>query len=365
MPVGERDERLDFLRGLCVVVMVVNHVAEVSPLRFATSSLKLYVTAAEGFVFISGLLVGVIYRRVLERQGARAMAFKALKRMLQLFVLSYAMMVITYGGDLLFDQAGHQRTLDATLGYFGKLLVLHEHHRLTKILLMYSLFFLPVPLAALALRRGLWWLVLAASWALWTAYQFFPDVVGFPLMNMGIFHPAAWQVLFFHALVLGHHRQAVADFVGRRFRAVLLWGGLAGTLVLLLVAVLIRGAKAGVLPLGQPLSDSFLDFAFERESLHLGRMVAAAFVFSFVYLATSALWPRLGPVRAVFEPMGRHSLYSYFMHAPFVVVVDAVFAAWGPGKVASFAGSLVAQLLVVGCLWVMVRRKVLFSIFPH
>ena len=69
-----RDLRLDFLRGLCLFIMIVDHIAGPSWLRWLTGDNSFYVSAAEGFVFISGLLVGTIYRNVIVRAGFRAAA---------------------------------------------------------------------------------------------------------------------------------------------------------------------------------------------------------------------------------------------------------------------------------------------------
>jgi hypothetical protein len=52
-----RDSRLDMLRGLCLVLMTVDHLP-INPLfRFTNQTLG-FVSAAEGFVFISGVVSG-------------------------------------------------------------------------------------------------------------------------------------------------------------------------------------------------------------------------------------------------------------------------------------------------------------------
>src|SRR5689334_18236761 len=68
-PMGSRDLRLDFLRGFAVLAMVVDHIGGPSWLYALTGGNKFYTSAAEGFIFISGLLVGVVYGRIVQRDG--------------------------------------------------------------------------------------------------------------------------------------------------------------------------------------------------------------------------------------------------------------------------------------------------------
>src|SRR5262249_18106995 len=59
---GSRDLRLDFLRGFAVLVMVADHLGgEPSWLYSITGGNKFLFSAAEGFVFISGLVMGIVY----------------------------------------------------------------------------------------------------------------------------------------------------------------------------------------------------------------------------------------------------------------------------------------------------------------
>ena len=45
-----RDSRIDLLRGLAVIAMIVDHVVGDSPLRWLTGGNHFYTSAAEGFV---------------------------------------------------------------------------------------------------------------------------------------------------------------------------------------------------------------------------------------------------------------------------------------------------------------------------
>src|SRR5205823_4722211 len=77
---GRRDRRLDLLRGYCVVAMTVDHLDAPTWLYVFTGGNRFFVSAAEGFLFISGLVMGVVYRPILEKSGLWAAAAKALRR---------------------------------------------------------------------------------------------------------------------------------------------------------------------------------------------------------------------------------------------------------------------------------------------
>src|SRR5215218_9537606 len=70
-PLG-RDPRFDLLRGYCVFAMIVDHVGGTSWLYALTGGNRGPVTAAEGFVFLSGLVLGIVSRRRVSRDGLRA-----------------------------------------------------------------------------------------------------------------------------------------------------------------------------------------------------------------------------------------------------------------------------------------------------
>ena len=76
-----RDMRLELLRGFCVVVMVADHMGgERSWVYVVTGGNRIFTSAAEGFVLISGIVMGTVYLNVIRREGMNAMLRKVLKR---------------------------------------------------------------------------------------------------------------------------------------------------------------------------------------------------------------------------------------------------------------------------------------------
>ena len=75
----KRDLRLDLLRGFAVFAMVVDHFGGSSWLYFITGGNTFFVSAAEAFVFLSGLVVGMIYGGSALKEGLRVAQIKALQ----------------------------------------------------------------------------------------------------------------------------------------------------------------------------------------------------------------------------------------------------------------------------------------------
>src|SRR5947207_14353402 len=75
-----RDLRIDLLRGLAVLAMVIDHLAGPSRLYLITGGNRFYTSAAEGFIFLSGLTVGFAYRHIAEQLGLAAAARRLLIR---------------------------------------------------------------------------------------------------------------------------------------------------------------------------------------------------------------------------------------------------------------------------------------------
>ncbi len=83
-----RDLRIDLLRGYFVVAMIVDHVRGASPLYLLTGGNRFFTSAAEGFILTSGLVAGLVYRRLIGRDGIGPSLQKVLARSLTLYLLT-------------------------------------------------------------------------------------------------------------------------------------------------------------------------------------------------------------------------------------------------------------------------------------
>jgi len=219
LPKLERRPELDALRGLFLVWMTLTHL----PTRFSdfVNQPIGFVTSAEGFVFLSALLVGRIYVRELLRDEA-GVHFRLWKRSLKIY--GYHLLMLTFAFTIAAEFAvhTHRAALTNLLNFYlahpfvaivGSVLLLYCPP-LLDILPMYVtfLFFTPLVLSA-AVRYG-WRRILAGSGLIWLLAQFglrnvVHDVIvrathlPIPLQETGAFNLFAWQGVWIAGLWLG------------------------------------------------------------------------------------------------------------------------------------------------------------------
>lgn len=112
---GSRDRRLDFLRGFLVAAMVVDHVGGEFLLTRLSGNNAFLVSAAEGFVFISGLLMGIVYGGRMTKLGLRAGMEGVLRRVGRLHI-TIALLTFTFVLIYLYRTFGEQANLLSTTG---------------------------------------------------------------------------------------------------------------------------------------------------------------------------------------------------------------------------------------------------------
>lgn len=360
---GTRDLRLDLLRGLCVLIMIVDHIAGPSVLRQLVGNASFYVSAAEGFIFISGLLVGVIYAGIAAREGMGAVWRKAAQRSAKLYLLMLVVTASLYAANY---AAGLEMPRDGGLaalpGFMWDVATLRETYSTTRILLMYSLLMLAMPAGIWMLRAGRTRLLLAISALLYLGYQAAPQIFGQPMPEMPYFNPAAWQVLFVAAMALGFHRDRVGAYAGQYQRPLLLACGVIFGLFLLLHILVRSQVLVGLVP-DQALH--YLKVAFTRGPLRPGRLIAVATIFPFFYLLVTCYWQPINrALGRLLRPLGEYSLYGYVMHLPLMALATYIAL---PSRGTLFGGvlNIVLQIIAVGLVWLMIRTKFIFRFFPH
>lgn len=219
---GRRTE-IDAVRGLMLLWMVCTHLPTFLP-NYTNQPFG-FVSASEGFIFLSALFTGRIYFRLAERDGYPAMRYKILLRTLRLYgyhalLLAFAFLVavpIAASGtrpqlhnllDFYFIAGPKQAVIEAFL--------LIYRPPLLDILPMYILFLLITPVVlTLARRRGIGWAtILSGSATLWllahlgfrgAEHDFVNRVLGIriPLNEMGSFDVWGWQFMWILGLWFG------------------------------------------------------------------------------------------------------------------------------------------------------------------
>ncbi|MBI1181773.1 MAG: hypothetical protein GC201_14570 [Alphaproteobacteria bacterium] len=218
-----RLEVIDGLRGYFLVFMVLNHLS----FQHGYKLVKLnhgelgFVQDAPGFVFLSGLLIGMVYTRRMANGGFGGAATVIWRRAFQLFCYSTACIVTVLLLARLFPAA--ERAWSDWLGLLvggdngtalAAVALLYQPGYMD-ILPQYIVYLVAAPPLLMLCIRGRWYWVAALSAALWLAVQVglhFPLAAGIDsvlgALHNGLvlrthFNMLAWQVVFMSALILG------------------------------------------------------------------------------------------------------------------------------------------------------------------
>jgi hypothetical protein len=215
----QRLPELDALRGLFLVWMTLTHM----PTRFSdlVNQPFGFVSSAEGFVFMSALLVSRVYLRD-ALQDENGLRVKLWRRTLKIYGYHLLMLTFAFTAAAAFAARTHRPALYNLLNFYlahpvvaiiGSALLIYCPP-LLDILPMYVifLFFTPVALS-ISVRYGWRW-VLAGSGVLWLAAQFgvkellhncvvHVTHLPIPLQETGAFNLFAWQVVWILGLWLG------------------------------------------------------------------------------------------------------------------------------------------------------------------
>ena len=215
-PSKERVKRnllIDALRGLCFVLMTADHLPANVLSRFSNPTYGPFgfFTAASGFVFLSGLVAGIVYEQYTQLQSPRAL----IRRVWRRFRAIYLTQIALYCTILVMVVVHVPGSSTWHLSLFSKhpwkalwlgVFLLHEPGYLA-LLPMYCFFLMLTPLLLWELRIGNVRWVLGGSVILWLVAG---RVIRFPVDPDGIcfggFNPLSYQLLFIFGLALGTGR---------------------------------------------------------------------------------------------------------------------------------------------------------------
>lgn len=246
--VVERDLRIDLLRGVSLLMIVIDHIEWTNGIKilspFTLHGIGLS-DAAEVFVFLSGLVCGISYGRVSAESGWWACQRKACRRAGQLYIANLATLVVVLmivkgssQADLGSFRALRFEGMDAPVSVFWpRVLLMIYLPSMFDILVLYIVFLLILPTFLLGLsRRPLITFYIALQ--LYLLAQLYPQL-SYPKyiwnaegFETTTFTQAAWQLLFFTGAILGYLR-----LKGLTFRIPRQLGLACGALVVMIAIV--------------------------------------------------------------------------------------------------------------------------------
>lgn len=293
---------LDVLRGLMLVIMTLNHVG--GPLKSITFQPLGFVSAAAGFIYLSGFIYGVVYTRRLLESDFKTIRIKSQKRAAVIYLYHLAIVLIVVVPYLfgLYEAeeltAFRERPLRSFLLYS---LLLYQPSNMD-ILPMYIIFILTGPFILKVITEPKWKYALIISTLLWLVnqvpiLQYTRYDGGERMIDLGYFNIFCWQILFFAGIFFGY-----AKVTGKFKLPVRNW--ITGSVLLCAVIFLIARHS----PVECRLHKLFSYFA-DRSSIGIVRLVNFSLIAYLVYVITQT---RADFIRSGWLSMlGQHSLQVF------------------------------------------------------
>ena len=372
----QRIVALDLMRGYFILIIASIHLAYYPSLFGAFDGRgQLWVSEAEGFFFISGLLIGIIRRSDIEKLGLKF----AIKRMLLLGKKVYFAAIFLSFAYLLLAALSHTVGIsgskdgfdfdDKVISIIGRVITLKYSYGWADFLGYYAAFMFMAPLVLSLLYKKLWWIVGAGSITLYIM-RWAGDYGAFnPLMQ--------WQIYFFFGSIIGYYwyelsgRIVAMKLSARRLTARASIAVSASTMAISAVVVFTPAAYATkAVPSGKighlvgniknASTNTIYDSLFLHGRIGLLRPLIALLVFAglfaFVFTYERQIMKHFGKLLV---PFGQNSLYVYIMQSLCLFIVPF----WI--RSSSFWVNSLIELSIVAAIWISLKYKFLFKIIPR
>lgn len=366
MPEKNRILTFDILRGYFLFVIMIDHLMRSFGFwEIFTGRGAQWVSAAEGFFFVSGIMIGMVRGRKMIKEPIREVFKKCWRRALTLYVWSIGLTVLF--SLLALHFIGNPGLKDhyfvGTLSDFlRRTVTLQFSYGWADFLTFYAVYLFFSPIAIWLLRNKLWPTVAALSMLAW---------INTTTMMGG------WQVIFFSGLICGFYKDNIEDFlIGLRDDT----------------KKILTGLVLSVSAITLALSVFFTTFAEEygmpgRSGLFLGFNVTGARNYSVDILRPHFDKVPMEPMRLIlffiwfsalfiivkrFEDsirrylgwflltLGQNSLYVYIVSAVLLFFTNLVI----PGGQHWYVNTLINTGFVL-TVWYATKKKLLFKIIPR
>jgi len=313
----KRNLNIDMLKGLYVLLMYIDHMSKYlgnNAFYYLNGFGTLWISAAEGFIFIAGYLIGAIYLKKLKK-GNYINVFKALwKKGLNLYVLSSFLIVLFAFwamaiGDY-YHIEGLSRFRDLPM-IIMKAFSFRYFYGWATILSLYSIFMIIAPFILLLIKKKLTWLALLLSSLIWSLSRLDMQCNVLCVANLSV---PSWQLLFILGITIGSYRNKFKKL----FLSILKSKKINIIFTLVVLISLVLSFNFGY-------SNSVLKYMFDKRTLGLGRVLLFFVYFVVYYENLKKLSKRIGTYFSkLFITLGQNSLMAYIIQAFIVFGVKSL-----------------------------------------
>jgi hypothetical protein len=344
---------LDYLRGFFIIVIIIDHLSRwPSALSIFTGQAWLWVTAAEGFVIISGLLVGYVRGHKNKTLPMRTVTTHLLKRSLLLYVWSVIGTFVYVAIVWYISFKGGAPATPMDIGDWPHLisetLTLQYTWVWLHFLTLYAIFLAAAPCAVWLFRHGRAWAVALISFLLL--------ILGWQTHTEAL----QWQVLFFIPSIAGFHLEDIQKAwksLARRRRAIFTW-----TIWILTGLTIATSAAFTFIPgILEDIGDKVGNGYFNKDTISIWRLLMAFLWFGgFILLFAkfdSFISKYLG---RLLLPFGTRSLTAYILHGLALSAISFVTVSGGNIIVNTLLGGV-----AIGIVWILLQLPFVQKIVPR
>lgn len=361
----------DLLRGYFMVSIILNHLQWYpNGFDWVTFRGSLFVSAAEGFFFISGIVLGIIRGRKLLDAPFKTAALLLINRGVLLYVISVVLMLFfTFTGWLFMDNPGLKPGIRPQDQPFWEIITgalsFNYIYGWADFLRLYSVFIIASPLALWLLRKNKWAILLLISAAIWALFPFAKEQTDHSPEILMLF---SWQFIFFAGLTIGFYWDTIV-VAWKRLREQtkerILIPILSIAAVTLVINIILNLAVEWGLP-GSHIAASTLaslNPLFNKEALTFPRLI----LFGLWFILGFYLFNRYEPFIKKWAgwlllPFGQNSLYVYILHAVILFFAHLIIA---PSTSTNVIVNAALTSLIFAAILLAIRKKFLFKIIPR
>ncbi|MFN8674470.1 MAG: OpgC domain-containing protein [Candidatus Sericytochromatia bacterium] len=379
----KRDLTIDFLRGLAMFVLIIIHVEIFSFYNFLVWERVGIISGGEGFVILSGLITGIVYKSKLLKEGLKETTKKLFTRAFQIYRVNIfiilSILFISFIG--LFDTKSVMTFIDYSINQeynlYGdmntpfniikKTLLLQVGPHQTQILGLYAVLMLLAPFALYLIAKNLSFLVVIISFGLYFFNQKYNiNLTGCQFENA--FPLLTWQVLFFNGMVFGANKEIISKKLDTNIKKVIFYLALSLGLVFFIFA---QNNPNPLVPdftklhlIDNKTYYEIYNKYFLKNTLGILRLVNyMAFLivaYNLINKFKDSIYKYLG---WFFIPIGQSTLYVFICHV-YLVMLASNFVKFGFYSTHLFSNTLVHTTIFI-LLWIMVKSKFLFDVIPR
>lgn len=380
----KRDLRVDFIRGFVMLILITVHIDIFSAYTLIAWERFGVITGAEGFVMLSGLILGILSRLRMDHDGFGVTVNKQYSRAFLLYRTSLIVIISVYLINLIpfidasaamsfTTYAGKVYSLYPDMGLFAqyhdkiiaKFFMLRYGPHQFQILGLYVILLMLSPFVLWLFSKEKVWVVVSISWIMYFANN------GFHVRPIGAqfeyaFPVLTWQILFVHGLAIGYYRNEIWNFFHSKK------GAIAFGFITILFFMFLFFTYNNPLPkipefmkLHFIEPDTFREIYrqfFPKNTLGIGRLINDFVMLFFSYAVLSYFWKPINKVFGwFFIPIGQASLYVFIVHV-YACIVIANISIFQQGDMLL---NTLAHTLVFVTMWFMIKYKVLFNVIAR